>query len=83
MTDATYLFYQTQRESSKIARGAHGMTHGSRPKAPRLSVKGESSDVTIKQADGSYAVIPLSWFFKKTGLLKKNRQEEYNQLMSK
>jgi hypothetical protein len=69
---------QDQKEMRLIARGAHGMTHGSRPKRPRLAMSGPIADMVITK-NGREIRVPAAWFTK-TGQLRKSFQSAYRLL---
>jgi hypothetical protein len=79
MKDSEYCFRDWQRESSIIARGSHGMTHGSRPKRPNLSLKGDSGDMVIRR-EGREIVIPAAWMTQ-AGTVRKSHQLDYEALI--
>lgn len=80
MSDEQFCFVEQQRETSVIARGARGMTHGYRPKRPRLPFSGPIADMTIHR-NGREILVPAI-FFTQDGKIKKSCQVQYYELLS-
>jgi hypothetical protein len=80
MSDEEYCFVEQQRETSITARGVHGMTHGSRPKRPRLAVTAPIAEMVIKK-NGRATIVPAI-FFTQDGKIKKSCQVQYYELLS-
>jgi hypothetical protein len=80
MSDEEFCFREQQRETSITARGVHGMTHGSRPKRPRLAVTAPIADMVIKK-NGRATIVP-AFFFTQAGTIRKSYQTQFQELLA-
>jgi hypothetical protein len=78
--EAKFVFIKDIIDKKRTGMGAHGMTHGSRPKRPKLNVVSDPTDMIIHRADGVEIVIPAKWFTK-TGKIRKAKLHEYKKLV--
>jgi hypothetical protein len=79
MSQEELVYFEDLHEKQVIARGSHGMTHGRRPRSPRLPFSGPVSDMTIHR-QGRAILVP-AFFFTREGRLRKSCLAQYYELL--